>query len=76
MTRLPALNSFTLALCRKDVRDAVFGAELTTLKQAIDKAEYLELYDKRDKESGHEGLEKRRDREKHVSFTRKVGGER
>ena len=70
-----SLNRFILALRRKDVRDVVFGAEFTTLKQAIDKAEYLESYHRRDEESSHEGLEKRREREKHVTFSRKVMGE-
>ncbi len=64
------LNCFTLALRRKDVRDAVFGAEYETLKQAIDKAEYLESYHKRDDEL-HE-----RKRDKHVAFSRKCGQER
>ena len=30
-----SLNSFTLALHRKDIRDVVFGAEFSNLKQAI-----------------------------------------
>ena len=50
-----------------DVRDVVFGAKFTTLKQAIDKAEYLESYHRRDEESSNEGGENRRDREKHVT---------
>ena len=65
-----SLNSFTLALHRKDIRDAVFGAEFSSLKQAIDKAEYLESYHKRDYESEHEMPARRR--EKHVSFARKL----
>ncbi len=68
-----ALNCFTLALRRKDVRDAVFGAEFGTLKQAIDKAEYLESYHKRDDELSRDHERKR---EKHVSFSRKVGKEK
>ena len=65
-----SLNSFTLALRRKDIRDTVFGAEFKTLKQAIDKAEYLESYHKRDDEVGRDIPEKKRD--KHVSFSRKL----
>ena len=65
-----SLNSFTLALHRKDIRDTVFGAEFSSLKQAIDKAEYLESYHKRDYESEHEMPARRR--EKHVSFARKL----
>ena len=64
-----SLNSFTLALSRKDIRDAVFGAEFSNLKQAIDKAEYLESYHKRD-ENEQEMTVRRR--EKHVSFVRKL----
>ncbi len=68
-----ALNSFTLALRRKDVRDTVFGAEYSSLKQAIDKAEYLESYHKRDEERSRESDRKR---DKHVSFSRKVSEDR
>ncbi|XP_072022064.1 uncharacterized protein [Amphiura filiformis] len=67
-----SLNSFTLALHNKDIRDAVFGAEFASLKQAIDKAEFLESYHKRDEENEHAPV---RRREKHVSFVRKSGVE-
>ena len=67
-----SLNSFTLALHRKDIRDVVFGAEFSNLKQAIDKAEYLESYHKRDYESEHEVPGRRRDRDKNVAFARKL----
>ena len=59
-----AMNSFTLGLRRKDVRDAVFGAEYKTLKHAIDKAEYLESYHRRDEEVAGD--------KKRVSFARKI----
>ena len=65
-----ALNCFVMALRRKDVRDVVFGAEFKTLKHAVDKAEYLESYHKKDDEV-HE-----RKRERHVSFNRRVGEEK
>ncbi len=68
-----ALNSFTLALRWKDVRDTVFGAEYSFLKQAIDKAEYLESYHKRDEERSRDSDRKR---DKHVSFSRKVSEDR
>ncbi|XP_072022073.1 uncharacterized protein [Amphiura filiformis] len=67
-----SLNSFTLALHNKDIRDVVFGAESASLKQAIDKAEFLESYHKRDEEIEHAPV---RRREKHVSFVRKSGVE-